>query len=82
MGCSLVKSACFVYCIIKRIVGHAPRPCFMQERVCDCGYRKQDKQSVHVNSFLQVSCSSKESVVQRERSSCIVSSIRLSVRFD
>ena len=33
-------------------------------------------------SFLQVNCSSNESVVQQERSNCIVSSIRLSVRFD
>jgi len=60
----------------------APDDNFMQGRVCDCRYRKRDKQSVHVNSFLQVSCSSKESVVQQERSNCIVSSIRLSVRFD
>ena len=33
-------------------------------------------------NFLQVSCSSNERVVQQERSNCIVSSIRLSVRFD
>jgi len=45
---------------------------FMQERVCDCGYRKWDKQSVHVSSFLQVSCSSNESAVQQEWSNCIV----------
>jgi len=25
MGCSLVKSAFLVYCVIKRIVDHAPR---------------------------------------------------------
>ena len=33
-------------------------------------------------SFLQVSCSSNESVVQQKRRNCIVSSICLSVRFD
>jgi len=55
------------------------RVTFVQER--NCGYRKRDKQSVHVNSFLQVSFSN-ESVVQQERSSCIVSSIHLPVRFD
>jgi len=49
---------------------------------CDFGYRKRDKQKVHVNSFLQVNCTSNESVVQQERSNCIVNSIRLSVRFD
>jgi len=59
-----------------------PEFTFMQERVCDCGYRKWDKQSVHVSSFLQVSCSSNESVVQQERNNCIASSIRLSGRFD
>jgi len=60
-----------------------PDVTFMQEHVCDCGYRKRDKQKVHVNSFLQVGCSSNESaVVQQGRSNCIVCSIRLSVRFD
>ena len=56
-----------------------PDVTFMQERVGDCGYRKRDKQSVHVNSFLHVSCSSNETVVQQERSNCTVSSIRLPV---
>jgi len=50
--------------------------------VCDCGYQKRRKQKVHVNSFLQVSCSSNESLVQQERSNCIVSSICLSVWYD
>jgi len=59
-----------------------PDVTFVQERVWDCGYRKRDKQSIHVKSFLQVSCSSNESVIQQERSNFIVSSIRLSVRFD
>jgi len=54
----------------------------MQDRVCDCGNRKRDKQKVHVNSFLEVICTSNESAVQQERSNYIVSSIRLSVRFD
>jgi len=36
----------------------------LQERICDC-YRKWDKQSIHVTSFLQVSCSSNESAVQQ-----------------
>jgi len=40
------------------------------------------KVSVHVNSFLQVSCSWNESTVQQELSNCILSSICLSVRFD
>jgi len=39
-------------------------------------------QKVYVNSFLQVSCTLNESIVQQERSNCIVSLIRLSVRFD
>jgi len=55
---------------------------FMQERVCDCGYRKWDKQSVHVSSFLQVSCSSIESAIQQELTNCIAISIHLSLRFD
>ena len=59
-----------------------PDVTFMQERVCDCGYRKRDKQKVHINSFLQVSYSSNESVVQQEWSNCIVMSIRLLGRFD
>ena len=59
-----------------------PDVTFLQERIYDCGHRKRDKQSVNVNSFLQVSCYSNESVVQQERSNCIVSSIRLSARFD
>jgi len=58
------------------------RPDVIIMRVCDPGYRKRLKQKVHVSSFLQVSCSSNESVVQQERSNCIVSSICLSVRFD
>jgi len=59
-----------------------PDVTFMQERVCDCDYRKRDKQKINVNSFLQVGCSSKESIVQQERSNCIVYSNRLSVLFD
>jgi len=62
-----------------------PNVTFMQERGCDCDYRKREKQKIHVNSFLsflKVGYSSNESVVQQERSNCIVSSIRLSVRFD
>ena len=59
-----------------------PDVTFMQEPVWHCGYRKRDTQSVHVKIFLQVGCSSNESVVQQEGSNCIVSSIRLSVRFD
>ena len=59
-----------------------PDVTFMQERICDFGYLKQDKQSVHAKSFLQVSCSSNESVVQQEPSNCILSSIHLSVLFD
>jgi len=43
---------------------------FMQQRVCVCGYRKRERWSV--SSFLQVTCSSNESVVQQERSNCIV----------
>ena len=60
----------------------SPDVTFMHERVCDCGYRERDNQKVHFNSFLQVSCSSNESLVQQERSNCIVRSIRLSVRLD
>jgi len=78
----LKEESFFVYCVIKRIVDHGPDVTFMQERVCDCDYRKRDEQKVHVNSFLQVSCTSNEIVVQQERSNCIVSSIRSSVRFD
>jgi len=59
-----------------------PDVTFLQERVCDCSYRKGDKQSVYVKSFLQVSCSSKETVVQHKRSNCTVSAIRLSPRLD
>jgi len=59
-----------------------PDVTLMQERVCDCSYRKRDKQSVHVSSFLQVTSSSNERVVQQERSSCIASLIRFAVRFD
>jgi len=59
-----------------------PDVTFLQERIYDCGYRKRDKHSIHVNSFLQVSCYSNESVVQQEQSNCIVISIRLSARFD
>jgi len=33
-----------------------PDVTFMQERISDCGYRKRDKLSVLVKSFLQVSC--------------------------
>jgi len=33
-----------------------PNVTFMQERVCNCDYGKRDEQSVHFNSFLQVSC--------------------------
>ena len=54
-----------------------PDVTFMQERVCDCGYRKRDKQKVYVNSFLQVTYSSNESVVQHGRSSqCLQQSVR------
>jgi len=35
-----------------------PDVIFMQEHVWDCDYRKRDMQSVHVESFLWVSCSS------------------------
>jgi len=56
-----------------------PEVTFMQEHVCDCDYRKRDKQSVYATSFLQVSCSSNGSVIQQERSNCIISSIRASV---
>jgi len=31
-----------------------PDVTYMQERVCACGNRKREKQSVHVSSFLQV----------------------------
>ena len=55
---------------------------FMQERICDCDHQKRDKQSVHVNSFLQVSCSLNESGFQQQRNNGILSSIRLSVLFD
>jgi len=46
-----------------------PDVTFMQERVCDCGRvcdRKRGEQKVHVNSFLQLSCSSIEIAVQQE----------------
>jgi len=59
-----------------------PDVSFMQERLCDCGNRELNKQKVHVNSFLQVRCSSNESFVQQERSNCIACSIRLTVWFE
>jgi len=53
-----------------------------QEHACACGYRKQERYSVYVSSFLQATRPSNESAVQQEWSNCIVSSIRLSGRFD
>ena len=85
MGCSFVTSVFFVYCVIKRIVYREPRRYLYTKtrlRLWFSSYRKRQKQSVHVSSILQVSCSSNESAVQRELSICFACSICLSVQFD
>jgi len=75
--------ACFfVYCVLKQIVDHSPRRYLYARTRLRLWLPRARYAKVRFNSFLQVSCSSNESVVQQERSNCIVSSIRLSVPFD
>ena len=76
-GCSYVKSGSFCTFVLR----YKADRIYIQEHVCACVYRKREKQSFHVNNYLQVSCSSNKSVVQRERSNCTLSTIPLSVRF-
>jgi len=69
----------FVYCVITRVADHAPRLPLSASAIV---VTESDISKKFMLRFLQVSCSSNESVVQQERRNCIVSSICLSVRFD
>jgi len=82
MGCFLVNYAFFVYCVKKRIVDHAPRRYIYAKNASAIVVTTSEISNQFMCSFLQVSCSSHESAVKQERSNCIVSFFRLSVRFD
>jgi len=52
-----------MYSVIKQIADRMSSKRY-QERDCACGYQKLERQSVHVNSLLQISCISNESAVK------------------